>query len=178
MDWLLGLLAVALFVRAVILIGRKDSSSPISPVTKTAVKPAKQVYQGSQDDFIGEGSDLIRKFANKPSAQEQALIDQACIESIDGQEKRSNGRRQRKSKKLSVTGSISFDYLDIDLNCSSRVVDVTQIDDRHFSGYCRSARAFRTFRVTGVQSDVTDTDTGEVMPIEDWIENASLIAPK
>ncbi|WP_341743077.1 hypothetical protein [Azonexus hydrophilus] len=180
-----------------------------------ALAARNDIYTGAPTDYEGEGSDLIRKFANKPSAEEQALIDQSRIESIMAskragatrkkdmksrgeqigepiwmeefrrenrklieKESRSSGSRQRKSKKVAVTGSISFDYMDIDLNYSSRVVDVTQVDDRHFSGYCRSSRAFRTFLISGVQSDVTDTDTGEVMSIDDWIESASQSALK
>lgn len=82
-----------------------------------------------------------------------------------------DGRKKGRGKsvKVAIKGAISFDYMDTKSEYSTRVVDVTQVDDRHFSGYCRSARAFRTFLISGVVSDVTDADTGEVMPIDDWI---------
>jgi hypothetical protein len=183
---------------------RKHVERPIRQSAPT--KPSPRIYQGDQDDFTGEGSELIRKFANKPTAEEQELIDQIRLESIMAAERSGRARKkdmelrgetvgepiwmeefrresrksakgrlakgEKKVEKVAVSGSISFDYIDTKSDYSSRVVDVTQADHRHFSGYCRSAKAFRTFLLEGVVSDVTDVDTGEVMPIEDWVSQA------
>lgn len=204
MDLLLALIVIAIIVFS-INQSRKSKAPdvPKKPSSAANSSPTPKIYQGSSDDFIGEGSDLIRKFANKPSAAEQALIDQARLESVLASKRSGRARKKDmqsrgekigepiwmeefrrtsrsyyddgrkkgrgKSVKVAIKGAISFDYMDTKSEYSTRVVDVTQVDDRHFSGYCRSARAFRTFLISGVVSDVTDADTGEVMPIDDWI---------
>lgn len=154
----------------------KNRQKPIyAPFDSPADKPGKQrdissYYDESTDDPNGDGSALIKKFSGKRADDELTKL-LAEIES-DAKPK----KRARSPVKVSVSGSIAFDYIDAKHEQSSRVVDVKEVDARHISGYCRTARSFRTFLIEGVVSDVTDTETGEVMPLNTWIKQAKKAA--
>lgn len=133
-------------------------------------KPPRQVYQGSPDDFTGEGSDLIRKFSGKHADDD---LDELLAEIVPHDRPK---KRSVKLVKTSVSGTITFDYIDSKYERSSRVLRVKEVDALHISGYCQTARAFRTFMLDGIASDVTDTETGEVMPADLWIDQAKKAA--
>ena len=109
---------------------------------------------------------MIRRYSGKRADDDMAEL----LAEIDTNDKPK--KRTRKLVKVSVSGSIAFDYIDSKDDLSSRIVNVKEVDARHISGYCQTARAFRTFLIDGVISDVTDTETGEVMPIARWIKLA------
>lgn len=151
---------------------KPSSAAPVQQLTQPALQqsPTKAIYSGEPSDYEGDGSDLIRKYSGKSADDDLAEL-LAEIES-DAKPK----KRARKLVKVPVSGLIAFDYIDSKHELSSRVVDVKEVDARHISGYCRTARAFRTFLIDGVLSDVTDTDTGEVMLVDTWIKRAKKAA--
>ena len=69
-----------------------------------------------------------------------------------------------------LSGTIEFTYLDANDNLTKRKVKLQNIGENVISGICflrHDERSFRTDRIVG---DVTDTLTGEVMSIEDWLD--------
>lgn len=135
-----------------------------------SIKPAPPIYQVAPDNFTGEGSDLIRKYSGKTDEDYLAEL----LAEIDSDTKPK--KRTRKLVKSPVSGSIAFEYIDTKHEMSRRVVSTKEVDARHISGYCRTAGAFRTFLIEGIVSDVTDTETGEVMTIAQWIKQAKKAA--
>lgn len=149
---------------------KPPQSDQIAPKTTINTNPSSPVYQDSPDYFNGEGSDLIRKYTGKQD--DDYVAEMLADIDVDTRPKRS----ATKLVKYPVIGSISFDYIDTKHELSSRVVNTKEVDARHISGYCRTAKAFRTFLIEGIVSDVTDTDTGEVIPVDRWIKQAKKAA--
>lgn len=157
-----------------VVVGCLWAWSP-KPVTKPLQNPISDrteppKHQPLAEEFTGEGSDLIRKHTGKQD--DDYVADLLADIDVDARPKRSS----RKLVKYPVIGSIAFDYIDTKHELSSRVVNTKEVDARHISGYCLTARAFRTFLIEGIVSDVTDTETGEVMPVDRWIKQAKKAA--
>jgi len=167
MTAIISLLVIA-FIIWLFKTNAKNNASNDQIVLKNTIntKPSRPVYQRATDDLTGEGSDLIRKYSGRSDNDDLADL----MAEIDADTKPK--RRTKKLVKTPVSGSIAFDYIDSKHELSSRVVSVKEVDARHISGYCRTAGAFRTFLIEGVLTDVTDTETGEVMPVDRWIKQA------
>lgn len=169
MTALLSLLTIGIVL--FILLNASRVKQPKKPTSRES-SPAESYssfYSGSQSDFDGEGSSLIGKFAGKKADYD---LDWLLDEGTSAKPK----KRQRSLVKSPVTGSIAFDYIDTKQEFSSRIVNTKEVDALHISGYCKTARAFRTFLIEGIVSDITDTDTGEVMPVAQWIRQAKKAA--
>lgn len=171
MTALISLLSIA-FIIWLLMRNAKKNAPPDQIILKNTIntKPQSQSRLDSTGEFTGEGSDLIRKYAG--NQDDDYLADLLADIDVDARPKRS----ARKLVKYPVIGSIAFDYIDTKHELSSRVVNTKEVDARHISGYCRTARAFRTFLIEGIVSDVTDTETGEVMPVDRWIKQAKKAA--
>lgn len=63
---------------------------------------------------------------------------------------------------------IEFNYRDAHGNDSRRQVDVESIDEEYFEGFCHKANATRTFVIGRVHGNITNLDTGEVLPPKRW----------
>lgn len=171
MNTLLSILAIA-FVIFIFWRNAKKNNDKDDHIRATTIKPSQSrpVYTASDDDLTGEGSDLIRKYSGRRDDNDLADL----MAEIDSDTKPK--KRTRKLVKSPVSGSIAFEYIDTKYEMSSRIVNTKEVDARHISGYCRTAGAFRTFLIDGIVSDVTDTDTGEVMTIAQWIKQAKKAA--
>lgn len=172
MTAVISLMTIA-FVIWLLIRSAKKNSHPDQKIEKNTIgtKQSTDTYRESTDDLTGEGSVLIRKHSGKKDDYMSDLLTEMDVDS----------RPKRKAKKLiksPVIGSIAFDYVDTKQELSRRVVNTKEVDARHISGYCQTARGFRTFLIDGIASDVTDTETGEVMPIDRWIKQAKKAAAK
>lgn len=165
-------LLIIVFIIWLFIDNAKKSRDSDRSILKNMIntKPSSSLYQESPLDYSGEGSDMIRKYSGKRADDDLAEL----LAEIDANDKPK--KRARKLVKVSISGSIAFDYIDSKHDLSSRIVNVKEVDARHISGYCRTVGAFRTFLIEGIMSDVTDTETGEVMPIERWIKQAKKAA--
>lgn len=171
MTVLISLLIIA-FIIWLFMSNAKKNAADDQIILKNTIntKPLRPVYQDSPEDFTGEGSDLIRKFSGKKDDDYLAEL----LAEIDADTK--SKKSTRKLVKSPVSGSIAFDYIDTKHEFSSRIVSAKEVDASHISGYCQTAGAFRTFLIEGIVSDVTDTETGEVMPVGRWIKQAKKAA--
>lgn len=63
---------------------------------------------------------------------------------------------------------IAFDYQDADGERTARQVTVHSVTKTYLKGECHLRRAERTFRLDRVRGDITDMDTGEILPVKKW----------
>lgn len=171
MTAVISLLAIVFIIWLLMLNAKKNAPKDQTILKNTIdTKPKMPTDRGHEEDLTGYGSDLIRKFSRK--MDDDYLAELLAEIDVDTKPK----KKSRKLVKSPVIGSIAFDYIDTKHELSSRVVNTKEVDARHISGYCLTARAFRTFLIEGIVSDVTDTETGEVMPVDRWIKQAKKAA--
>ena len=71
---------------------------------------------------------------------------------------------------------VSFTYKDSEGAVTGRIVrvfgfEVTEQGIWYANGFCHRAWARRTFRLGRITGAVTDMETGEVLPVSDWLEH-------
>lgn len=71
---------------------------------------------------------------------------------------------------ISLPCTFSFSYADHHGNRARRTVNITGISSSggqaYLEGFCRSRMDNRTFRVDRIQGDLTDAETGELIPVK------------
>ncbi|WP_416041935.1 hypothetical protein [Edwardsiella ictaluri] len=72
-------------------------------------------------------------------------------------------KKKINKKKILESGRISFDYIDVDGNYTSREIDISDVDSVYLKGYCYLSNGYRTFRIDRIQGDIVCRDTGEIL---------------
>lgn len=66
--------------------------------------------------------------------------------------------------------TVAFEYEDASGLWTDRTVTVHSVTDDYIKGECHDRGAERTFRLDRVMSDITDTETGEILDVDEWAQ--------
>ena len=68
---------------------------------------------------------------------------------------------------------VRFDYIDAGGRWSRRTVSIAAHGDEMFDAFCEDRQDLRTFRYDRIQGDIIDVDTGEVIEVRTWRQQAT-----
>lgn len=123
-------------------------------ITIGAREEYKKLKTTSTSESANNTSSTLKTSAHSPAPDKsRASLRQVTITSYTKQQLR----------------QIAFYYTDSEGSSSYREVAANSVDDYYIKAFCLSRHAIRTFRIDRIDGYITMRETGELLPVSDWV---------